>query len=151
MASKADLVAFGPQGDPALVVEVKSIREADAAWAAKMRRNLAVHGGLSPARFFLLALPDRFYLWKDNVDSTDEVAPAYAIDPSELLRPYFEKACLSPETVSSEAFELLVANWLDNLLEQEPTDASQKAGQWVSESGLLDQLKGGRIEYEVSP
>jgi hypothetical protein len=150
MAYLADIVAFSPDGKPALVVEVKSKVKADAAWAAKMRRNLAAHGGMPEAKFFLLAMPDHFYLWKDRVADPAEVEPAYDIDPTYILRPYFERTGLSPGSVSRDAFEFLVYGWLGNLLQSEdlPKELAENEG-WILESGLFDELKGARLACEV--
>ena len=62
---RADIVVFGPDARPQLLVEVKNRSAASPEWAAQLRRNLAVHFGLTSTPYFLLALPDIFYFWRN--------------------------------------------------------------------------------------
>ena len=61
-----DLVAFGPDDEPVLLVEVNRMLNATPEWAARFRQNMIDHGRLAATKFFLFALPDRFFLWQGS-------------------------------------------------------------------------------------
>jgi hypothetical protein len=145
-----DFVAFDPEGNALLVAEAKARTGTSASWAAKMRRNLLAHGLVPDARYFLLALPDRFYLWTDQESNRADIPPTYEIDAGSILGPYFEKAGVTAETISGEAFELIVAAWLHGLVQRrQPEDDLRRKHPWLFESGLIESIRGGKVEHEV--
>jgi hypothetical protein len=148
MSSRADIIAVDATGGSILVVEAKDRLRVSTDWAAKLRRNLITHGIVGKAKYFLLATPDRFFLWKNGSDISSEVPPTIESDASELLAPYFAAAGITPETVSGHSFELIVGAWLRDLLASDalPNDVHQKYP-WLA--GLLDDLKGGHVAYEA--
>jgi len=113
MKPPADIVVYSPDDQIQLVVEVKSEKGATDIWAAEMRRNLITHAAVPRSKFFLLALPDHFYLRRDSV-STDVVPADYKVWAREALRLYLEN--MTPKEVSGESFELLVRSWLSDLI-----------------------------------
>ena len=68
MKRLADIAVFSRDYRITLVVEVKGQKHATDEWAAKLRRNLLAHDMIPPSQYFLLALPDHFYLWKENAE-----------------------------------------------------------------------------------
>src|SRR5215831_18277134 len=73
-----DIAVYSPDGQLQLVVEAKSQQQTSREWAARFRRNLLVHDVIPPANYFLLAMPDHLYLWKDGVNLA-EAPPTYEI------------------------------------------------------------------------
>lgn len=65
MSIQADFMVSDRLGQLALVVEAVNILNTTPEWAAKFRHNLPADGLYPDARYFLIALPDTFYLWKD--------------------------------------------------------------------------------------
>lgn len=151
MRQYADILAFDKNGQLALIAEVKSKRGTSDEWAAKMRRNMYAHGLLPNAPFFLLALPDKFYLWK-NADRTSEVLePTQKVDPRPFLQPYYEKSGISADDLTGKSFEHIVTSWLNQVLRaKNPQDLSNGNQEWVIKSGLFDKLAGGRLELEAA-
>ena len=153
MNIQADVTAYDSEGKLALIVEVKNKLGTNSEWAKKMRRNILAHGLLPNARFFLLALPDRFYLWKDKTSAEIET-PTYEIDSTPFLKLYFEKANIQPEKISGMGFEFLMTSWLNELLQKsnllDTSKQQDKNNQWLIESGLLDAIKYGRIVAETN-
>jgi hypothetical protein len=147
---QADLAIYDSKGQFVLLVEVKQKLSTDIDWAAKMRRNLLAHNFIPDTRFFLLACPDRFYLWKDAGSEPTIVEPNYVIDPSSFLRPFLKKADISSEKISHFSLEMTISSWLNKLLylplPEDVDDETQK----LIDSGLVDAIKGGRVEYEVA-
>lgn len=150
MFSYADLALYDRNGRLTAVAEVKNKRGTSGAWAAKLRRNMFAHGEFPTVDFFLIVTPDRLYLWKGAGDASAPIQPAYEIDAAPIFQQYFERAGVAPTEVSGDAFELVVASWLGDLMRSE-----KHAEKFVNEervlvaSGFLDAVKDGRIEYEV--
>jgi hypothetical protein len=152
MTSSVDFVVQDKQGNPALLVEVKALRDRSEDWARKMRRNLSVHGPLPDAPFFLLALPDRFFLWTDHSQLDPMDRPSHAIDAEPLLAPYFDRAEVSPERAAGATFELIVWTWLQRILQSPSPDAlPDRSREWLLDTGLFEALRNGRIEQRGIP
>src|SRR5947209_7021620 len=107
MIATADFAVQSPDRQLQLLVEARSKVPASKEWAARMRRNLFDHLNLPPVRFFLLALPERFYLWKDASPLT-MTPPDYEEDAQEVLKPYLDKVQIPLVDLSQNSFELLV-------------------------------------------
>jgi hypothetical protein len=151
MDSQLDLAAYNRDDELVLIVEVKTKRAASKEWAARLRRNILAHGILPSAKFFLLTLPDRFYLWKDVGNNLAEIEPTYTIDARPILTPYFEQAGIEPDKISGASFELIVASWLRELVHSDKVPEGNGADRnWLIESGLYDAVAGGRLAYEVA-
>jgi len=84
-SERVDIAVYSKDDQLQLVVEVKSKTAATADWAARMRRNLAAHLAIPNAPFFLLALPDHFYLWRRLPAPLVVVPPDYDVAPAPLL------------------------------------------------------------------
>ncbi len=105
---RSDIAILSELGEPVLLVEVKNKTGTSKDWAAKLRRNLVAHGLLPKARFFLVATPDHFYLWKDTGNGADELEPDYDIDPRAITKPLFKPE----EQIGPAEFETKVASWV---------------------------------------
>jgi hypothetical protein len=151
MRQYADIVVYDKNGQLALIAEVKNKQGTSKEWAAKMRRNMYAHGFMPNAPFFLLALPDHFYLWKNPTGTGEEIEPTQQIDPAPFLQPYFEKAGVSPGTVTGKSFELIVGSWLNQILRANRPEDIQNHGQdWLLHSGLFEALAGGYLKFETA-
>jgi hypothetical protein len=151
MSIYADFALYDRNGRLIAVAEVKNKSGTSREWAAKLRRNILAHGGFHRADFFLLATPDKLYLWKGASAEPAVVPPAFEVDAQLIFKPYFERAGVSPADVSGRAFELVVAAWLGDLIRLAEQPENLRNGQhWLVETGLLDAVKDGRIEYEVA-
>ncbi|OBQ38249.1 MAG: hypothetical protein AN487_08015 [Anabaena sp. CRKS33] len=144
----ADMAVQGKDRHLQLLVEVKNKRGASKIWAAKMRRNMYAHGLLPEAPFFLLALPDKFYLWKNIGLSTDLIEPDYEINPESFLKPYYPKAYAPNYQISSEGFELIVSAWLHQILTLPSVDLLPQNMDWLVNSGLFDAIHHGHLKLE---
>ena len=151
MRQYADILAFDRYGQLELIAEVKNKRGASSEWAARMRRNMFAHGLLPNAPFFLPALPDNFYLWKNTGINLDVTEPTLKVDPSPFLEPYYESSGISPNDLTERSFEFIVTSWLNKVLRvKSQQDLFSKNQDWLVSSGLFDKLSGGRLEMEVA-
>ena len=150
MSYLADIIVNATDGRIILIVEVKSRLDISPSWAAQLMRNYQVHGMLPQSSYFLLALPDRFYIWKDAGTNRESVEPTYEVDAIPFLGPYYEKARIAPDHISHQSLELIVSSWLHELVqfglsENIPIEKRRI----LEETGLPDYLKGGHISMEV--
>ncbi|MGH8557523.1 MAG: hypothetical protein ACRESZ_08690 [Methylococcales bacterium] len=145
----ADLTLYDRDGRLVAIAEVKNKHGTSSDWAAKFRRNLLVHGGYFQADFFLLVSPDRLYIWKNASIKPILIQPTYEIDARPFFAPYFERARVNPENSSGQAFELVVAAWLADLMRSEEQEEIVPEGPSVlAESGFLAAVRQGRIAFE---
>jgi hypothetical protein len=147
-----DFVAYDPKGRVVLLAEAKSRGGTSAQWASRLRRNLLAHGALPPAKYFLIATPERIYLWQQKLwqqdaATYDETAPDFIVDATKELKPYFEKFHQRPSEIGREEFELLVSSWLNNIAwsGEELRNGDSSLG-WLKESGLAESLRKARVE-----
>ena len=150
MKFNADMAIYDKTGQLALVVEVKNKQDTSSSWAARMRRNMLAHGLMPITRFFLLALPDRFYLWKDAGIAPEIVPPDYEIDPRPFLRSYYNGAEISPGSLTGESFELVISSWLNKLLQNNVLPPELQKQDWLTESGLFEAIRLGHLAAQVA-
>lgn len=151
MKQYADILAFDRNGQLALIAEVKNKRGTSSDWAAKMRRNMFAHGLMPHAPFFLLALPDAFYLWENTARDLEAIEPTQKIDPRPFLQPYYETSGISPNDLTGRSFEFIVTSWLNQVLRtKSQQDISNGNQDWLVSSGLFDKLAGGHLALEAA-
>jgi hypothetical protein len=151
MSPTADFVAYSPNGQIALIAEAKGRTNTSRSWATQMRRNLLAHGTIPRSQFFLLALPDRLYLWKDVGNKSELVEPTYEADATPFFQPYYAAAKVSPEQLTGQSFELIVNFWLDELVRSGiAASATEPQKRFLEESGLLNAIQGGSLTVQSS-
>ena len=149
MVDFADFLVTSPDSRVQLAVEAKRHTGANPAWAATFRRNLLAHATGPRAPYFLLALPDHFYLWRD-APAGESVLPQYTIDARAELSPYLAALRSDPAQLSGEGFELLVQAWLSDLLVRGPDGSGQQSTggprrAWLVDSGLWNAVRAGHL------
>ncbi|WYD79330.1 MAG: hypothetical protein V8K32_08400 [Candidatus Electrothrix gigas] len=147
---KADLVVYDRHGQIVLVAEIKRKTGGSPEWAAEWRRKMLSHGVLPETKFFMIALPDRFYLWKDAGNIPESTAPTFEIDAEPLLKPYLEGSGVSSGEISPQSFELIVSAWLNSVLRAgESANGKDEGLNWIKTSGFSEAVKGGRMQHKV--
>ncbi len=146
-----DLLVNNYQGKPILGVQLKTKMNTSSDWAVKFRHNILVDSPVQQTSFFLMAFPDRFYLWTEPEIYSSKSEPTYIIDAVPALKPYFERAGIIPQKIRRDSFELLVASWLSDLIysEQLPEEFNESQ-RWLIDSGLYMAISGGNLKYGAS-
>jgi hypothetical protein len=148
--SSWDLLVDNRDGQLALVIEVKSKTNVPLEWVIRFRQNILEHGTVARSPYFLMAFPDKFYLWTEAEAHLDQAKPAYVVDASPILEPYLKRAGLTADKISGQSLEIIISSWLGTIIhyEQLPEnlDGSQEL---LIDSGLYAALAGGRFEYEA--
>ena len=146
--SGVDFVAYGRDGRIVLLAEAKARRGTSKDWAARLRRNMLSHGLLPSSKFFLIATPERMYVWKHEPPDQTETTPEFTIDASKLFQPYFQRLNQDPAKIAPEAFELLVLTWLTDIAGPARGDLIQDPSlEGLAE--LAGSLREARIENTV--
>lgn len=139
MRSSPDFLVQSRNGRMILAVEARSRPSAGRRWAAEFRRNLLA-SGIPATPFFLLALPDRFFLW--GPQATDPMAPPdYEINPEQVLRPYLADLPWSLSSLGNGSFDMLVSLWLDDAVH----GTAKCHPTWMIDSGLDRELLGSTV------
>lgn len=150
MQESGDIEVYSPDKKLKLVVEVKNKQGASLEWAAQMRRNLFSNSAVPHAPFFLLALPDHLYLWKNGSDSTEARPADFIVDAAPILSDYSNNLKTDSRQTSRD-LELIFASWLNLVtISQLTADAAAPHEQWLLESGLYDAIKNGSVQTEAS-
>ena len=149
MKAVIDLAAYGKDGQLALVVETKSRLHTSPDWAARMRRNLFSHGIVPRSEYFMLAMPDNLYLWRDNMAGNEIAEPDYIINAKPLFKRYLNVAIEDAIALSDESLEILVGSWIRDLMARGLSDdLPEPQRSMLIKSGLVDAIKGGRVAQE---
>lgn len=150
MSSRADLSLYDSNGRLTALAEVKNRTGTSGKWAAKTRRNLLAHGIGCGSEYFLLITPDRLYAWKDVGTNLSEVRPTFEADTGPTFAPYFSHAGIVPDQASGQAFELVVAAWLSDVVRcADRRDRHADDRGWLDASGLRAAIQNGRVEHEA--
>jgi len=143
-----DLLVNNYQEQLILGVQLKTKMNTSSDWAVKFRHNILMDSPVQKIPFFLMAFPDRFYLWTEPEIYSNQSEPTYIIDPLPILKPYFERAGIIPEKIRGDSFELLVASWLSDLINSENLpEGFDEYQRWLIDSGLYMAISGGNLKY----
>jgi hypothetical protein len=136
---RPDFAAYDEAGHVQVTIEAKRRPGTAADWAAAFRRNAVMHGWLPIDSIFILVTPDKLYAWDRDVDV--DAAPSTELAADTLFRPYYERVGTSPSSIGSEAFELLVSWWLDDVARKPADEVASVLGK----TALAEALSGSRI------
>jgi len=143
---RIDLAIYDRSRQLVLTTEIKTMTGVSTEWASQLRRNILAHGGYPLAQYFLLATPDRFFLWVGENNTLKSTTPDFAEDAAEILRPYFIEFSTSPAEVSGFIFEQIVLRWLKSIMY--PNFENSEVPDWIAESGLSEAILEGDFSLE---
>ena len=150
MTNGADIAVFSADSTLKLIVEVKGNRGVGLEWASQFRRNLLAHHAIPRSPFFLLALPDHMYLWKNGSEVVETRVPDFVIDSSPIVAAFLDET-RELTANSSQGLELVFASWLNLLtISGLSEDKAAPHERWLLESGLYEAIKNGSVETGAS-
>lgn len=151
MLKLADITVYSPDHRIQLIAEVKGKPGASPEWAAQMRRNLLAHSLIPPTPFFLIAAPDKLFLWSNGSESTDEKPPDFIVDAKSIIAPYISDTSIGPDNMTDSSLQLILTSWLSLLIDSNLTpESAGPDDKWLFESGLFNAIKNGSLETEAS-
>ena len=142
---RMDIAVYDRNQQLILAVEIKKLFGVSKKKAATLRRDLRAHSFYPKTTFFLLVTPEKFFLWRDENNSLEETLPDYEESASDILKPYFDRVGVLPEQLNEAELEMLVANWLNDVLF--PIE-SGNLPKWLVESGLAQALYNGKYKFD---
>jgi len=138
-----DLVAYDHLGQIVLIIEAKSRTNRSISWATQLRCSFNQMDSILPlSQYFMLALPDKLYRWKNNAPCFDLMATSFEINPEPFFGPYYKKENNNPNDLSGSSFELILNSWINELVPCGPSpDLPNDQREILLQSGLIDALK----------
>jgi len=85
------------------------------------------------AKYFLIATPERMYLWKQEPLIKTRRRPQFTIDAEKVFPAVFPKLHHEPVNIGPEAFELVVLAWLMTLHDRMKRREAGPGSAWLSE------------------
>ena len=147
---KVDLAVYNQNRELVLTVEVKTIRNVSEEWASQLRRNILAHGSYPHSRYFLIATPDKFFLWKEQGHNLQAIRPDYVADASTELEPFFKEFGVDLDHISGFIFEQIVARWLKNVMYPFYRNSDDPIPRWIVESDLEKAVLQGDFQFEMA-
>lgn len=141
---RPDFAAYDPSGHVRVAIEAKRRIGTAAAWAADFRRNAVAHGWIAADAMFVLVTPDKLYAW--NRCAERDAAPTAEIATDAIFGPYYARVGTSADTIGSEAFELIVSWWLEDVARASADDVAPA----LRGTGLPEALSGSRIVRQAA-
>lgn len=140
-----DILVRSPDNDIALIAEVKVRTQSSQEWAAKFRSNLFLNHVIPKSRFFLLALPDFLYLWR-NSNGPEPIRPDYAVRTVNVLQNYLTRSKTEPKYIGEEGLQLALTSWLrDATFSNKRPAVGSDSHTLLVESGLLDAIGAAEV------
>ncbi len=145
---RADIEVRGPDGNIALLVEIKGLSDKDDDWLAEYRRNLAQTILVAPTAYFMIVMADYIYLWKRG-NSPDMDLPDFRAPTPPLLST--DMNTLDAKGIQGypdSMIAIIVCFWLDTLVMPDMIRKEKLSElEWVFESGLYDRIHGGSVHH----
>lgn len=146
---RSDLSVYDKSNRLILVVEVKKNLGVSIDWAAQYRRNLFAHGTYPQTLYFLLATPDKLFLWYGDNNAMKKTKPDNVIDTRFLFEPYLNETSFKLEEISEQGLEFIVAAWLNDLTHSAvEMFSNEQTKSFLIDSGLASAIEGGRYAFE---
>lgn len=140
MATNWDLVAYNRHKQMTLIAEFKSTPAINSQWVTEYRDNLLAYADLPSVPFFLIAMPDKGYLWHHH-NTENNIPPTYTINLTPILKAH------SSQQLNKNNVEMLFTAWLFQRIHQ-PIEQIPAEERWIVETGLYDAIKDGIIEED---
>jgi len=129
-----------------LLVEARNVTAPSKEWATLFLRNLFAHGDVPRSDYFLLALRNHLYLWRDP--RREAAPPDFEGDTTSALQPYLMRLPYPLETLSQNSFGLLIHAFLYDLVAGTLPEGDDL--RWVDDSGLAESVRDGSIRSKIA-
>jgi hypothetical protein len=148
---QADVIILGRDNSLQLIVEAKNRLNTPAQWAIEYRRNLFKYDAIEDSPFFMVAFPDKIFLWKNSRHTNPLAHPDYEVDATKMLSAYVGGDTERLHRLANPIFKFLVDAWLGGVISFGIENREDRADyDWMVESGLYEAIRDGEIEYEAA-
>jgi hypothetical protein len=148
MAFQPDITVRKSDGTPIAFIEVKNREGLDASIAARLRRNMVVHGLQYAAPYFLLLSQDWGYGWTRASQSKPEAPPEFTF----AMRPVLDRYLHGPhwtERLRGTELELVVWQWMQDLANETPESLGESADR-LGSAGFLEAIRGADVLLQAA-
>lgn len=166
MKPHADIAVYSPDKTLQLIVEIKNRLNPSPDWLAQKYAEMRYNPLISQVPFLMLALPARFYLWRQQESQPDRRAD-FTLAAAPYLTPYLRAHKLSIKAIgisqSSQYrddpyrviekhfyFQTVVKQWLKAVI-QDPalTKKEKELRGFFHDSGLYPRIANGTAETDA--
>lgn len=134
------------RGTPVVAVESRNLESPSAEWAAEFLTNILGYGDVPSCPYFLLALRNRLYLWRDP--KLPVSLPDFEGDTSDALRQYLVRLRLPLAGLSLDSFRMLIEAFLFEItMGVLPESGDRK---WLVDSGFADAIRNAYIRQQIA-
>jgi hypothetical protein len=141
--SSVDLL-IEKRGHPIVAVESRNIESPSAEWAAKFLSNILEEGDVPECPYFLLALRNRIYLWRNA--KLPVALPDFEGDTADALEPHLVRLRRPLAGLSLDSFRMLIEALLfEIVMGVLPENGDRK---WLVDSGFADAIRNGYIHQQ---
>lgn len=143
---EVDVVVEKPGEGVKLLVKTANAPDPSPEWAAEFLRYLYEYFDIPATEYFLLAQRRHLYLWRHP--SPEAGNPDFDGDTAAALKPYLDRIGRSVDSLSSVSFDILINDWLFNLVDGLVPDL--EGLEWVKESDLDEAVRDASIRVNVA-
>ncbi len=137
-----DLLIENEKGNLIAAVEVKNLPNFTREEAIQMRHDLIEYEYLLPVPYFLLLTQDVGFLWDEVAQNDPDAPPKYEFPMKGVIARYNDDA--PKERLYGSRLELLVLQWLDNLIER-PSLNLEEPEKTLALSGFNDSIRNASV------
>jgi hypothetical protein len=144
--AQPDIIVYSPENKPALIVQIKAIKEGMPDELERTRRALMDAYKSSVAAHYLVVQRNGLFLWeKGAVAGT----PAKHASLKSVLREYAASISDPEASLRRDGLEIIVRSWLDDLaIGIRSPKSNVEADQLLVSSGIYKEIRDGRVESE---
>jgi hypothetical protein len=129
------------RGEAVVAVESRNIESPSAEWAAKYLTNILEEGDVPECPYFLLALRNRIYLWRNA--KLPVALPDFEGDTSDALQAYLVRLRRPLAGLSLDSFRMLIEAFLFEMSMGVLPESDNLT--WLVDSGFADAIRNGYI------
>jgi len=133
-------------GTPIVAVESRNLESPSAEWAAEFLTNILDYGDVPKCPYFLLALRNRLYLWRDPTLPVS--LPDFEGDTADALQPYLVRLGRPLAGLTLGSFQMLIEALLfEMVMGVLPEHGDQK---WLVDSGFADAIRNAYLRPKIA-
>lgn len=134
------------RGKPIVAVESRNLESPSAEWAAAFLTNILEYGEVPECPYFLLALRNRIYLWRNP--KLPIALPDFEGDTSDALEPYLVRLRTPLAELTGGSFQMLIEAFLfEMVMGILPESGDRK---WLVDSGFADAIREAYLRQNIA-
>jgi len=133
-------------GAPVAAVESRNIESPSGEWAAEFLANILEYGEVPRCPYFLLALRNRLYLWRDP--KLPVSLPDFEGDTADALQRYLVRLGRPLAGLTGGSFRMLIEAFLFEITMGILPDCGDR--KWLVDSGFADAIRNAYLRQQIA-